>query len=97
MARSTAADSVIDVTPPDASFEAAAVLLLAVETCLMDDYDSPDKALAFAQRIFASIEEEAVWADGKHCGDCTKQAVTCNRCVVERFRADARALWDADE
>jgi hypothetical protein len=32
---------------------------------------------------------DPIWADGKHCGDCTKQPATCNRCVLEDIEKQA--------
>lgn len=39
---------------------------------------------------FESVKTEECWKDGKHCGDCTKIPMTCNRCMCEERLRIAR-------
>lgn len=36
---------------------------------------------------------DPIWADGKHCGDCTNQPATCNRCVLEDIEKQAADFY----
>lgn len=38
------------------------------------------------------METDPMWANGKHNGDCTRQAHTCQRCLVESNKKDADKL-----
>lgn len=53
----------------------------------LDDSRDADDALRFWRGIVDSLNHEP-WRNGKHYGDCTKEAATCNRCYVEQFYQD---------
>lgn len=78
--------------PTDAEVRNAALCVIALEECLADAM-TPERAIAYARGIEAALDEEP-WADGKHCGDCTKDAHTCARCLVEQAERDARRWWE---
>jgi len=70
-----------------------AVLLLAADIALCDSL-AAENALEMARRIEKSVDEDPIWANGKHEGDCTKQPHTCSRCVLEDMEDRAREMWD---
>lgn len=68
----------------------SAVLLLASD--LAFEHPDAESALAWARRIENSVDNDPLWADGKHCGDCTQQPHTCSRCLLESYEDVARAI-----
>ena len=70
----------------------AAICLLAADAALCDCMD-PEEAVSFIRRIEKSLDEEP-WADGKHEGDCTKQPMTCIRCMIEGAEDEARKRFE---
>lgn len=82
-----------DLYPTDAEIRETAVLLLAADLALCDNQNA-EMALMYARRIERSVEENPIWANGRHDGDCTKQPMTCSRCVLEDMEDRARKMWD---
>lgn len=70
----------------------AATLLAAIDHVLWDDMEL-EKSIWFAKRWIASVDNDPLWADGRHEGDCTKQPHTCSRCVLEDYEDRIRAMW----
>ena len=38
--------------------------------------------------------QDPLWADGKHCGDCTKEPMACLRCHYEEYLAKANIFYN---
>ena len=55
-------------------------LLFALE--YHDEHATLDSAFTQWERILHSLKVEKCWKNGKHCGDCTKEPQTCQRCFV---------------
>lgn len=73
-----------------------ALLLIAADSVAAGDCTGAEHGLAHAIRIEDSLETEP-WAEGRHSGDCTKTAHTCNRCVIEKYEETARRILASDE
>lgn len=58
-----------------------------------DEHETIESALKTYRSIIRSLREEA-WANGKHRGDCTGEAIACNRCFIERLQSRAQRLID---
>lgn len=63
------------------------------------DYDYED--LAHAERRWATFihlssadSDDPYWANGKHMGDCTKEPITCNTCLIESTRMEAKYVFE---
>lgn len=69
--------------------------LLMILEC-HDEHETLASAEQWWQRCLASLDEKP-WANGRHCGDCTKQALTCMRCLIEGFQEAADALIAEDQ
>ena len=41
-----------------------------------------------------SVDKDERWSDGRHSGDCTKEAHTCNRCLYTEYLNRAEYLLD---
>jgi len=80
--------------PTDEQVRMCATLLFAADAVLVGDQDTFEDALRWSETIFAVTDSNPLWANGGHCGDCTKQPLTCNRCLTERYQAEARGRWD---
>ena len=48
--------------------------------------DSFAKSIPWATRLYDTS------VDAEHCGDCTTVPMTCNRCVIDEWRATATAF-----
>lgn len=72
-------------------FKSAAILFAAIDHVLSDDMSIED-AIKFSSRWFEIVDTDPLWKDGKHCGDCTKQPMTCSRCLREHYEEKAR-IW----
>ena len=48
--------------------------------------DRFDKSIPWATRLYDSS------VDAEHCGDCTDVPMTCSRCVIDEWRATAKAF-----
>lgn len=59
----------------------ATILLLAADHVINDDMDL-EEALGFA-KWFADYDQDTIWSNGKHSGDCTKESHPCARCHFE--------------
>lgn len=77
----------------DAEVRNAALCLLAADSALCDDM-TPEQAVAFSRRLEAGLDEDP-WSDGRHCGDCTSQPMTCTRCLIEDAEREARERYDS--
>lgn len=71
-----------------------AVILFVADCVLCDDFQNGEDGLPWARNLFASIDTDPLWSDGKHHGDCTKHPHTCTRCVVEKYEAEARRRYE---
>jgi hypothetical protein len=67
--------------------------VLSAAEPLSPEYTGLSEAQAQWQRIIMSLDSELAWAGGRHEGDCTQEPMTCNRCLVEETRRDARHLF----
>lgn len=68
-----------------------AALLFAIE--YHDEHETLAGALDHWDEIVDSLERrDSRWADGQHFGDCTKNAISCQRCFVEEIQERAGAL-----
>lgn len=68
----------------------AAVLYLAADAMLCEDFAEAEDALIWARRVAHAVDNDPIWANGRHEGDCTKAPMTCSRCVLEELEAEAR-------
>ena len=57
--------------------------------------------LAESERYWAKImalsapeSKDELWGNGKHFGDCTNQPITCNTCLVDSTRREARYVFE---
>lgn len=79
------------------NLDETAALLFALE--YHDEHDTVKDAVERFYRIIESLNEPQ-WADGAHCGDCTKQPILCHQCFVEELRLRAHNLildWKHEE
>jgi hypothetical protein len=74
----------------------AVILLLAADSVMIGDHESAEAAVAWTRRLFDGVDTDPIWADGRHQGDCTKDAFTCSRCVLEDYEG-ALAKIDASD
>ena len=51
-------------------------------------------AQQFWDKLLVSIEIDPMWSEGKHCGDCTKEPMTCMRCYVDSTRREAMHVFE---
>jgi hypothetical protein len=66
---------------------AEAKLREALEAAIWDfEYDD---MVGQWPRMLEVMNGNPLWADGKHCGDCTNQPHTCQRCLVEDIQKRA--------
>ena len=58
--------------------------------------DLPDAEQHWAKIIAMSAPDstDKYWGNGKHMGDCTKQPITCNTCLIESTRMEARYVYE---
>jgi len=73
-----------------------AILLLAADTLAAKDARDTNSALRYAGDYADTVDNNPLWANGRHCGDCTKEPHTCARCVFEQYLAIADELWCED-
>lgn len=83
----TSADDITEIPYRD-----AAVLLIATDSVLWDNQAVED-AVAYAERIAASVDTDPMWANGRHDGDCTQQPQTCARCLLDEYIEEARKRY----
>lgn len=58
-------------------------LLFALE--YHEEHKTIEETIQRWYNILKALHTEKCWADGKHCGDCTKEPATCYRCLVGEF------------
>ena len=65
------------------------------------EYHHEHETLADAEKFWATIiamsapdSTDKYWGNGKHMGDCTKQPITCNTCLIESTRMEARYVYN---
>ena len=81
----------------DPKFNMICALVFGMESALCtdfkvaEDYYGPEDALKQWNGIVETLYEKP-WADGEHCGDCTKTPACCHRCLVEEIVEDAEEL-----
>lgn len=71
----------------------AAICLLAADSALCDGMTA-ERAVEFIRGIEDAMNTEPQWANGGHCGDCTKVAFTCARCMIEGAEKEARERYE---
>lgn len=62
---------------------ASALLLMAADYVF--EHGDTESGLIWARGIENSVENDPLWADGHHFGDCTNQPQTCSRCFLETY------------
>ncbi len=78
----------------DAEVRNASLCLLAADWALCDEM-TPEDAVAYSRRLEACMNDDPLWSDGKHHGDCTQQPTTCVRCLIEDAERQARERFDS--
>lgn len=80
---------------PRATMREVALALCVVDELLCDHKDI-DAAVEWSRNLFDTIERDEIWRGGRHQGDCTKDAFTCARCLVEGYEQKAVDLATAE-
>ena len=73
----------------------AAILWLAMDLVIGDEVDldyAVEHTTAWVYRM--DNDPDSPWLDGRHCGDCTKTAHTCVRCLYENALEWVDKFWD---
>lgn len=71
-------------------------LLIAAAEYAWEHVAGAEDALAWMRRYETALNEEP-WVDGKHCGDCTKQPMSCARCFIESYEEKAAEMLASDD
>lgn len=72
----------------------ASALLLMAADFVFEHHGDAESGLAWARKIENSVENDPLWAEGMHSGDCTKQPHTCSRCFLENYEHLVRETED---
>lgn len=70
---------------------------IAMTWWLGDDMESASRAPYFLEANLQLLSAQSCWANGRHHGDCTKDSITCCRCLVEGWVDEGKGIIEISD